>query len=363
MPAAHDPPSTDAPASGDLREPLVDRERRSPLLHALIHLIVPALGSVSFHVVLIAVLALTTWNVLTRETSKRNEIQVGIVAADGAGAGDPFQWHSNPAPNSSASAARPSESLEFSGAPDLSEIGEPELNEGPAGDLGGGFGFGETGRSGVLGVGGGLDSDGGGEGFGSGMGAGTGLGVAGVWNVSARGNRFAYVVDFSGSIIIAVSELRRELKRSIGGLRGNQEFNVVVFYGSGGRDAVEYRTESFAPKLRPATSDAKRAFFSWIDAKAPRGSTAPLVAMKRALALEPDAVFFFSDGYFDDEVVGEIAVANEHGAQIHCLVFDELLLQDNSDMPRLTSGARRLKLIAEQSGGSLKVVTGADLRR
>ncbi|RMF85374.1 MAG: hypothetical protein D6744_01510 [Planctomycetota bacterium] len=341
----------------------MDRERRSPWLYALVHLLAPLLGSVSFHLALIALLALTTWSVLTRSPKRNSEVQVGIVGATAADAGDPFRWHDAPAALAAEGDADASAALDFSGAPELSGIGAPDLSATTRDESSGGFGVGEGGAAGVLGVGGGLSDGGGGEGLGAGLGGGESLGVAGVWNVSARGNRFAYVVDFSGSIIIAVDELRRELKRSVGALRGNQEFNVIVFYGTGGRSAVEFRTESFAPKLQRATAAAKRAFFSWIDKKKPRGSTAPLAAMKRALALEPDAVFFFSDGYFDDEVVEEIAAANRNAAQIHCLVFDELLLQDDSEMPRLTSGARRLKRIAEQSGGSLKVVTGADLRR
>ena len=84
--------------------------------------------------------------------------------------------------------------------------------------------------------------------------------------------------------------------------------------------------------------------------------------MKRALALGPEAIFFFSDGYFDDSVVNEIARANRAAhASIVCFVFDEILLGDNSGLPRETDGARRLRKIAEQSGGLVKIVTGKDL--
>ena len=203
---------------------------------------------------------------------------------------------------------------------------------------------------------------GGGGGFGTGFGTGSGIGHAIVWNIAASGSTFAYVVDFSGSIIVAVDDLKRELKRSVGKLTSRQLFNVFIFYSVGDQRAEHFKTEAFEPSLQTATPDVKRNFFTWIDRKAPQGRTEPLQAMRRALALRPDAVFFFSDGMFDDKVVDEIAQANKKiGAQVHCLVFDELLLSDTSGLPRLTDGARRMTRIAEQSGGQIKIVTGADL--
>jgi len=124
------------------------------------------------------------------------------------------------------------------------------------------------------------------------------------------------------------------------------------------------RTESFRPKLEPADDATRRDFFAWIDQKVPRGVTEPLDAMKRALALQPDVIFFFSDGYFQDTIVDEIARANRASqARIYCLVFDELLLADTSGLPTHESeGARRLKRVSEANGGKVKIVTGQDLR-
>ena len=171
------------------------------------------------------------------------------------------------------------------------------------------------------------------------------------------------MIDFSGSIIVAVDELKRELKRSIGRLRPTQTFNVILFFGTTGR-SEKFVTESFSPDMQPARAEVKRQFFEWIDRRAPMGSTEPLAAARRAISLRPDVIFFFSDGYFDEKVVGEIARANKTPrVRIHCLVFDEILLQDTSGLPRMTDGAQRLKRIAEENGGKLKVVTGADLKR
>ena len=351
-------------------EPLADRAAHNPYFRWLIHLGVPVTASLAVHLLLLAVLALYSWKVLGGG-SELAEYEVTIADAAASDSVETLKWPGERLIDLDQSeAGRERDPFRFSeliDRSDLSELarGEPGVGSGESGA--GGFGIGDSGRSGVLGIGAGAGGGGGG-GLGEGFGTGFGIGQAGVWDLRASGNTFAYVVDFSGSIIVAVDDLKRELKRSIGKLTARQLFAVFVFYStysSGADGQVEqFRTEAFSSELRAATPEAKSEFFAWIDRKQPMGQTEPLPAMKRALALRPEAVFFFSDGYFDDRVVTEIAQANRKvGAQIHCLVFDELLLQDTSGMPRLTDGARRLKRIADESGGKLKVVTGADLGR
>jgi hypothetical protein len=168
-------------------------------------------------------------------------------------------------------------------------------------------------------------------------------------------------VDFSGSTIGASDDLKRELKRSVGNLRSTQSFDVFVFFGKDDK----YITDSFRPRLVPADEESKRLFFDWIDTKVPNGHTDPLKAIERALKLEPDAVFFFSDGYFDDPGAPErIATMNRRvQANIHCLVFDDILLTDTSNLPLTSDGAQVLKRIADASGGKTKIITAKDLSR
>ncbi|MFQ5805642.1 MAG: hypothetical protein ACE5I3_04245 [Phycisphaerae bacterium] len=358
---------TRRPARAPEPEPLADRELRNPYFRWLVHLGVPLTVSLLVHVLLFAGLALRSWQVFGGSGLDLAEYEVEIRDSSRSEFSDGLKWPGEHLLDlTEPDLAADVDPFRFSELVDRSDLNELARREPSAlpGELGsGGFGIGESGRSGVLGIGEGAGGGGGG-GFGRGFGTGSGLGKAGVWNVNASGNTFAYVVDFSGSIIVAVDDLKRELKRSIGKLTSRQLFAVFIFYSTGDQRAEHFKTEAFAPELQIGTPDAKRKFFAWIDRKAPMGSTQPLPAMKRALALKPDAVFFFSDGYFDDKVVAEIAKANKRScAQIHCLVFDELLLQDTSGLPRLTDGARRLKRIADQSGGKTKIVTGADLGR
>src|SRR5262249_44140716 len=163
--------------------------------------------------------------------------------------------------------------------------------------------------------------EGGGGGLGTGFGAGTGIAKAGVWNLHASGREFVYVVDFSGSITAAVDDLKRELKRSVGSLAPTQSFNVIIFFSEPQQNSDKFINESFAPALVAGDSDNKRKFFQWLDRKTPHGRTEPVPAMKRALAFKPDAVFFFSDGYFDEKYVDEMTKANEgKKTSINCLL-------------------------------------------
>lgn len=342
--------------------PFADRERANPYFRWLMHFGLPAVISVFAHLVILPVLALYTWYSAPASTLPE-DIEVGLTDATLDRIAGVLQWPTGD-PIEIADPTTPEVNpFDFTNLRDLTDLTElskdPPVNPGELGD--GGFGVGDSGRSGILGLGAGAGRGGGG-GRGTGFGSGTGVPDARVFNLAAAGSKFAYVVDFSGSIIVAVDDLKRELRRSIGELRAQHQFNVVIFYSAHGDQGEVFKTETFSGALIEASPENKRRFFGWIAGRNPVGSTEPLAAVKRALSLKPDAVFLFSDGYFDDSVVGEIAEANSSvKAQIHCLVFDETLLESRDDMPRMTDGARRLKRIADASGGQFRIVTGADL--
>jgi hypothetical protein len=335
----------------------------------VLHLGLPVGLSLLIHVGVVGFLAFKTFDVIARDGGDVGMYEASLVerardddtpVLDWTSEGNldpPPEMPLEPPPNTIAEIELPEIDTPNFGDPTGTLAGGPGLGDGA------GLGVGDGALS-VLGTGSGAGRAGTGGMGGGGIGSGARVGQVGIWNLRVRANRIAYVVDFSGSIIVAVQELRRELKRSISRLQPDQEFNVVVFFSTGAGPDERVRTESFRPQLEPADEPTRRAFFQWIDRKKPRGATEPMQAMRRALALEPDAVFFFSDGYFEDRLVGEITEANRIvGASIHCLVFDELLLQDMSDLPRETEGARRLKRIAEANRGRVKIVTGRDLVR
>jgi hypothetical protein len=337
-------------------ESLVDRERRNPWLFWLIHVGLPMCISLVVHASLFIALGLTTWQVLTSRDAR--DLSATLRTTGGDPFATSFQWPGQekledftPEP--------PPELESLSDLRDLSRVSSLTVeSKTEIGDAGG-FGLGERGPLGLLGTGSGAPESGKGGGTGPGLGERPGIGRAGVWNVDVAANRVCYVVDFSGSTVGASDDLKRELKRSVGNLRAGQSFDVFVFYGKDDK----YVTESFRPQLVPADAESKRMFFDWIDTKVANGHTEPLKAVERALKLGPDAIFFFSDGYFDDpKAVEKITGLNRRvGASIHCLVFDDILLTDTSDMPVSSEGAKVLKRVADQNGGKTKIITARDL--
>ncbi len=343
-------------------EPPPDRERRSPAYRWLMHLGLPAGVSLGVHVLLIGFLSLKTWEALVRPAPPPADLAATLAAPP---RGPALDWNMQAG---AAPAAADAPDVATTIAPTdfgplmaidpgafAAPTGAPaDRHDGPALS---------SGRLALLGTGGGSGPAGTG-GLGRGDGARGGrFGQAAAWNVAVPAQRIVYVVDFSGSILVAVDDLKRELKRSISRLSADQVFNVIVFYGESGGGREQYHTESFAAQLQPATADVRREFFAWLERQVPRGATEPVAALRRALASAPHAVFLFTDGYFEDAAVDEITQANRGvKAQIVCFVFDELLLQDESGLPRETDGTRRLRRVAEQNHGQVKIVTGADLK-
>lgn len=338
-------------------EALPDRELRNPLFRWLVHLGLPLGLSLVIHVFLFGAMALKSWAVIAQKSIDVGDYNAGLIENPDDRAQDAFHWGEQPKLDTPE--VKPFDEL----PPDFSRVDPVDaaaLKDPGKGMAEGDLGLGEGRFGGLLGTGSGAGEAGSG-GFGSGLGGRGGqLGQIGIWNLRVQANKVVYVVDFSGSIIVAVDDLKRELKRSIGQLKPSQSFNVILFFSE---DEVA-KTESFAPNLQPASEETRKALFKWLDREAPRGDTKPMPSIKRALSMRPEVIFFFSDGLFEDSVVSETTSANRGtGSRFFCLVFDEILLNDTSKMPKETEGSRRMKKIAEQNRGEVKIVTGADLGR
>ncbi|MFH1746340.1 MAG: hypothetical protein ABIG44_04775 [Planctomycetota bacterium] len=354
------PDTTAAKPRADFEAP-PDRERRNPFFRWLMHLGLPMVVSIAVHVVLFGLMALKTWEVMAQREIEVGDYEAGLVESLDDRIDEAFQW--NEEVTLETPEVEPIEELDLSDFSRVEAFDESVFDESSAA-LGEGegdtLGIGE-GRFQLLGTGSGAGEAGTG-GFGSGFGGRGGqLGQAGIWDLKVKANKIVYVVDFSGSIIVAEEDLKRELKRSVSKLNPTQAFNVIIFFSEDER----FKSESFAAKLQPATEDTRTQFFNWLESKAPQGQTRPLQSMKRALNMQPEVIFFFSDGLFEDSVVDEIAKANRASrTKIYCLLFDELVLQEGSSLPpKVREQARRLQRVADENDGKLKIVTGADLRR
>ena len=162
---------------------------------------------------------------------------------------------------------------------------------------------------------------------------------------SAPGVRsIVYVVDRSGSMVDTFLHVRAELKRSISALRRSQKFHVI-FFNSGAP------LENPPRRLVNAIDAHRRDFFKFLDNVAAGGGTRPELALRRALAMEPDLIYLLSDGIsFDPDLPAKLDAWNRgRHTRIYTIAY-------------LDQGGREiLEGIAREHGGEFKFVSEYDL--
>lgn len=197
------------------------------------------------------------------------------------------------------------------------------------GSIGASVGAGDIGSASSLSGGGGGGGGGGGTSF---------------FGVEAEGNRFSYIVDMSGSMNFPGKWDRtaQELMSSIEELSEGAMFQVVLFSG-----------DAFPLDNKKEWSEANERGKKWARTAllrvVPTGATNPSPAFHVVFSSRPrpDAVYFMTDGEFNESVVGEIEAMNaEMQIPIHCITF----------------GDRRaepvMREIARKSGGTYTHVDG-----
>lgn len=271
-------------------------------------------------------------------------MSVGIARAGGAGAGSARDYELTTTDVTLTGLAEaPLDAIAPAAAPVDTEL--PELPTAGVAEGSGGIdtpasgpGLGQV-ADGLGGAGGGDIGDG--EGLGAG---GAGGGAAKFFGVEAKGSRFAYVIDVSGSMQgDKLAQLKVELASSINALLEHMSYLVVAFSNApqplGGRH-----------NWTGATEQGKQWAGTLVHQLKAEGGTEPWGAMEMVLTLRPapDAIYFMTDGQFDPEVADKIEVRN-HGARkvpIHCIAFGDEAAEE------------LLRRIASQSGGTYTHVKG-----
>jgi hypothetical protein len=192
----------------------------------------------------------------------------------------------------------------------------------------------------------GLGGAGGGDiGDGEGLGAGgAGGGAATFFGVEARGSRFAYVVDVSGSMQgEKLAALKIELNSSVNALLEHMSYFVVAFSNTP-QPLGERR------KWTAAGEEGKRWAGAQVQELHAEGGTEPWSSIEMVLTMKPapDAIYFMTDGMFDADVADMIAVRNRGARKvpIHCIAFGDEAAEE------------LLRKIAGQSGGTYAHVKG-----
>jgi hypothetical protein len=158
--------------------------------------------------------------------------------------------------------------------------------------------------------------------------------------------KVVYVVDVSASLMIYTDDIADELTGSVRDLVPIQRFHVVL--------AMPQDVREFDPRrLVPATARYKRRlenFANVIRGVPEPGKADPLEAMRRAFAVDPELIYFLTDGDYPDIEQDLLALLEQLNAQravkITTIGFDP------SPRPR-----QLLERIAREHGGNCRVVT------
>ncbi len=178
----------------------------------------------------------------------------------------------------------------------------------------------------------------------AGAGGGEGTG-GGLLRAPATARNVVYVIDrslsmgFGGGLAVA----KRELLAGIEALPREGRFAVILYNRQSESLSVGGQTG-----LLPATEANRAAVARLVDEVRAEGGTDHLAALRRAVALGPDVIFFVTDA---DEMTAEqvrnVALLNHGGAAIHAVQLNN-------------QGQRReetpLQLLARLSGGTYRVI-------
>jgi len=189
-----------------------------------------------------------------------------------------------------------------------------------------------------------LGGAGGAVGSAEGFGAGAGGGSATFFGLTARGTRFAYIVDVSGSMSLGdrMPVMIEELCQSILRLPDTAHF-YIVFFSSG------MSTPDIQSGWQVARRARKEQMANWIRRHVTAGGgTFPTPAFEHVfgLSVRPDAIFFMTDGEIPETTVADVAKLNtgRRRVVVHTIAFGEATSQDD------------LRTIARDSGGMYRYV-------
>jgi predicted metal-dependent peptidase len=168
------------------------------------------------------------------------------------------------------------------------------------------------------------------------------------FGVEARGSRFAYIVDISGSMNDQrMSALKREVIASIAGLLDHAKFTVVTYNS---------RAESLTgSRWFVADERSKRETGSEIGGLVSSGGTEPSHAFAMVSRMRPkaDAIYFMTDGNIagdeQGKLVRRINLMNRSSGvrtRVHCITFM------NKDSEKF------MRRIARMTGGTYTHVGG-----
>ena len=173
-------------------------------------------------------------------------------------------------------------------------------------------------------------------------------------NIIDGGRSFVYVIDSSSSMAEGqrMDLAKSQLKASLQMLRPGQSFQVLFYNES----TTQMKLRRQAPQdLYPATTICIQLADDEIDRITPSAGTEHLSPILHALRLEPDVIYFLTDGdqprlstQGANSDLAKISRANRAGTRIHVTEF--------GNGSRETRQVSWLELLAHQSGGQYQYI-------
>jgi uncharacterized protein with von Willebrand factor type A (vWA) domain len=142
-----------------------------------------------------------------------------------------------------------------------------------------------------------------------------------VFGIEAPGRKFVYVFDRSSSMEGApLAAAKSQLIKSISTIDELQQFHIIFF----NQRLLSLNVASGRQRIAFATDRNKKQAVRFINQVKADGATDRYLALKHAIALQPDVIFFLSDA--DDPMtpaqLSEVARVNERvGAKICTIEF------------------------------------------
>jgi hypothetical protein len=164
------------------------------------------------------------------------------------------------------------------------------------------------------------------------------------FGMRASGRRFVFVVDCSRSMNHAheseagtrLGRLKMELTRSIGSMGPDMQFFIVFF-----NDRVYPMPAS---SMQVASPRSQEVFLRWMTTIPADGNTDPRDALRFALRLRPDVIYFLTDGRFPTMIGNDLLKLTQPHTAIHTLALGK------------RSGEEVLKAIAAHNRGRYRFI-------
>jgi len=176
-------------------------------------------------------------------------------------------------------------------------------------------------------------------------GSGNGTGNGDFFGLKPKSKKIVYVVDSSKSMNFPhesvgktrLGRVKLELAKSILAMDEHQQFFVIFF--------SDFAIPMPARQLQPATPQSKQKFLSWVARVPGVGTTEPLEALILALRLQPDTIYFLTDGQFNPSVVRAFNKVAENTHRNQTIIVNGICLGNRE-------GEQLIRELAEKNSGT-----------